>query len=762
MRTFAPLLAVLLLFGCVTEEPGALPTDDAGDEAWVRQVLPLLWGRQARSARELAVLVGAVDEHGRADVVRAMAGSPDYRARQEVLLLDALVVNRMGTRKNERCWGVTTSAAQSADLAAFVRAEEPTAGGWTGAPWTMLDLLRSAVRADDLSPLYEAALFALLAVPFEPPNQSEALAVRTDLAHVFMRTHLGRNMDCMPCHNSEWSVTGHVNPDFDRTWELPGYTEQALFGVSEGRPIEEIAALFRKKGVTVGFQFAEETRGVDGCFPTGLPGCDRCDCEQRVCDLMPSCCTDAWTNDCAATCRDDQGQDMVPGENPNCVQYVPADFDGCTPAMSHPGCNGCACEEEVCAMNPLCCERGWSSACSDSCRAMNFCADEQSVNPEKLSGVAPWGMNSECGRFLRPAQLEGDPLNQAGFWIDALEDGSIWAVQSTFADGVEALPRDGLRIGPDSTVDPGSAIAWMWAARMANLVWGEAYGAPLIIANWFPRAEPQGEALELLATRFAAADWSLTELWVEATTHPLFNLVAPADLAPEESPYALGRIFNPWTNNREVDPERIPNSMADAVHRRQPRVLVSMIHGALGWPAYPAFPLGDPNNEYRVQEDLGFFLKDSLPGFTGADLQGLAAWEETYGRCRHPEQGDDWIAALAEAAAGQGVTVGAAVSALKDRLLTDPTLADDEVAVLSAVSGLDFGAAAAEGLEDGLRWACGVFLASPQLHLAGLPPENTLVQGVAPAPRVALSGDGLAEHCAALAPLFVDGLACDE
>lgn len=755
------MLAVLMLLSCVTEEPGALPLDDAGDEAWVRQVLPLLWGRQAQSARELEVLVGAVEQHGRADVVRAMAGGDEWLGRQQILLMDALLVNRMGTRKNERCWNIDTSASNSGDLAAYVRERRPDQTGWTAEPWTMLDLLRSSIRLDDLSPVYEAALFANLAIPFEPPNQSEALAVRADLASVFMRTHLGRNMDCMPCHNSEWSITGHANPEFDRTWELPGHVEKALFGVSEGRPLEELAAVFRKKGVTVGFQFAEETRGVDGCFPTGLPGCDRCDCEERVCDVMPSCCTDAWTNECAAECRQDEGTDMMPGENPNCVQYVPPDFDGCYPAMSHPGCNGCACEEAVCAMNPLCCERGWSSACSDSCRAMNYCNEEESINPEKLPGVAPWGMDKECGRFFRTEQVEVDPLDQAGFWVTERGDtSSIWLVHETFAEGLEEM-RDGLDVASDGTVAPGTAMAWMWAARMANLAWEEAHGAPLIIANWFPRTEAQGTALEEVATTFVDSGWSLTELWVAITTHPLFNLVAPADLAGEEPPYALDRIFNAWTNDRELDPVRVPNAVGDRVHRRQPRVLVSMIHGALGWPDYPAFPLGDPDNEYRVQEDLGFFLKDSLPGFRGADLQGLAAWEETYGRCRHPEVGGDWVTALSSAAIEQGATVGDALSALKDRLLNSPAIAEDEAAVLGAVMGADLGSAAGEGLEESLRWACGVFLAAPQLHLAGLPPEPTLVEGAAPAATVGLTGDSTADHCAALAPLFDGALACE-
>ena len=63
---------------CWGFRPGMLedtPICDAGDEAFVRRLLPQLWGRHARSVRELDLLVQVIEQSDRATLVRAMMGA---------------------------------------------------------------------------------------------------------------------------------------------------------------------------------------------------------------------------------------------------------------------------------------------------------------------------------------------------------------------------------------------------------------------------------------------------------------------------------------------------------------------------------------------------------------------------------------------------------------------------------------------------------------------------------------------------------------
>ena len=55
------------------EELSDTPTpQDAGDQAWVKRAVPLLWGRRPVSIREVHVLEEMVKQLGRAAMVRAM------------------------------------------------------------------------------------------------------------------------------------------------------------------------------------------------------------------------------------------------------------------------------------------------------------------------------------------------------------------------------------------------------------------------------------------------------------------------------------------------------------------------------------------------------------------------------------------------------------------------------------------------------------------------------------------------------------------
>jgi hypothetical protein len=231
-------------------DPEPLPQSvydcDAGHEQWVRRVLPVLYGRPAAGTHEIRLWTQATELQGRAAALDAMMESPEYVERWREALMDALFVSRLGDKSLAGCFAAPLRPADGGELAAFVRDHGPMEVG-IGA-FNMNDLLRSAIRLDDLSPVYRAQLFAMMPRPVTGANVSLEgmdMARRLDFFEVFQQVWLQRDMDCIGCHNGTWSITGDPDPALDRTWEVPGFFEKALFGAPEGRPTVDVASMFR-------------------------------------------------------------------------------------------------------------------------------------------------------------------------------------------------------------------------------------------------------------------------------------------------------------------------------------------------------------------------------------------------------------------------------------------------------------------------------------------------------------------------------------
>lgn len=232
---------------------------DAGHEAWVKRAIPLLQGRKPESIREVRLLVSMIEQidaqggDGRAEVARGLASGPLYRERWATFLFDALRVNRIDERRNVGCYSTQTAAADSSDLAAYVRDNDPNSD--FGNEWTMADLVRSALLLDDLSPLYRADLFARMARPLNGANVTiEELEImrRGNYGEAFDAAYLGRKVGCLECHNSAESVTWDPDPEKNRFWAIPALLERAVYGDDKGRPEEEIYAVFRYAGFADG------------------------------------------------------------------------------------------------------------------------------------------------------------------------------------------------------------------------------------------------------------------------------------------------------------------------------------------------------------------------------------------------------------------------------------------------------------------------------------------------------------------------------
>ncbi len=107
-------------------------------------------------------------------------------------------------------------------------------------------------------------------------------------------------------------------------------------------------------------QTQEEQSGTGPCCGThDSPGCDEPVCERDVCDLLPQCCTDRWSEDCVAVAQ----ESGFFGPQCSC-RTCGTSGDCCSPHLT-PGCRQGNCCEFVCLKLPHCCaaDGQWDSAC---------------------------------------------------------------------------------------------------------------------------------------------------------------------------------------------------------------------------------------------------------------------------------------------------------------------------------------------------------------------------------------------------------------
>jgi hypothetical protein len=258
---FLSTLAVAACGGGGGEEPP--PPVDAGppdaripeftecvgsDESFVRNAELALIGRRPLGAGEVDVyaeLLRAVkqkdgtedSQHARRVVAQAIMQNPEYTARWERHFMEKLRVQRADEQDMQSCYGDSLRAPDQGALAKAVIAAEPGAAV-AGGDFTMRDLLRSSIEADDLTPVYRGHMFVIVARPIPAANvvdpAAAELARREDYGATFDSVYLNRDIVCLGCHNSETSTTDRDNPAEDRHWPLPGLFEKSIYGQSTG------------------------------------------------------------------------------------------------------------------------------------------------------------------------------------------------------------------------------------------------------------------------------------------------------------------------------------------------------------------------------------------------------------------------------------------------------------------------------------------------------------------------------------------------
>lgn len=233
-----------------------------GDAAeFTRHAMLAIAGRRPASQAEVDVYVDlaeAVDAAGtatdgtagRAAILDALLDEPRVTDRWVEQLMDALRVQRVDVQSQAACWGDARRMTVEPGLAASVRDAAATGVG-DGAEFTLLDLARSAIKLDDVSPLLRAQLFAMVALPIPaanvPPIEAE-LARRADFGATFDAAYLNRDLVCLGCHTSEASVTDRDDPATDRHWPVDGWPETAIYGDASGIAADRAHAAFRVDG----------------------------------------------------------------------------------------------------------------------------------------------------------------------------------------------------------------------------------------------------------------------------------------------------------------------------------------------------------------------------------------------------------------------------------------------------------------------------------------------------------------------------------
>ncbi len=238
----------------------------SSDQAWVRRAMLAISGRKAWGQAEVNAyedvlkgvriaaggdpnkppLAGSDLEPAKRLVAKAMMEENAFRERWSDFVMDALHTVRIETKTQLNCYGPPSSSAlDDGSLAAWVRDNDAMAQIPPSQSFNMGELLSSAIQLDDLSVVYRGHLFAMMSLPITGANV-DFIAMerirRQDFGAVFDSAYINRDVVCLSCHNSEFSVTHDEDKSKNRAWPVPGLFELSLFGSSNGKhPPEEAA-----------------------------------------------------------------------------------------------------------------------------------------------------------------------------------------------------------------------------------------------------------------------------------------------------------------------------------------------------------------------------------------------------------------------------------------------------------------------------------------------------------------------------------------
>lgn len=740
-----------------------IPSDDAGDLSWARQVVPILLGRKVKGHTEAKMLADMVAVTDRPTVLRALMQEPEFIEHWTESLVNTLEVDREGDQGLADCYGAPLRAAPDVTLAQHILANPPTAVAPGGA-FNMSDVVRSAVMLDNLAPIYRAHLFAFQHRPQPFIDEQQA---RDEMGLRFEETYLNRQNTCLACHNSDISTTG-PSSGWTRWFPIFGSFEKALYGANTGGDPVNIHEMFRTDQ-----QFA-----AGSIAPWGISGCGQFKADMGAASGGNPYFTNALAPGATVTTLTalfKQGYDSLDAHNlrrtvdpaiqPACTACQTS-CSGGTPLDPESVTNGTFVRDTLTAHMA-----GQCGSCHGATQGLWFYpapagqhwySNLISVGANETSGlrVAPGDqLHSELigkltGAVPQQMPLGGTPLSGGDIqkvrdWITALPGASTCSVCPT----LDCEPTH---------VDGADAFAYLAAARTVNVVWQEAMGYPLTIANYFPRnPEQRGALWSLTEYNLIPSHWSLRTLLVSILGETTFNRKPPDVETVDGGPYVEPRLYDPWViPDPRVPPANDPswdagehpdlyfNAMTDGIYRYSTWNLLRSTQKALDWPGPRRFPPDGGYPTEQLERSMGQYFSTTSPGFRSTNFAALLAWEKDNGPCanQNTDGGADWIERAATAAAafdgGSPLTLGDLLVVERDWLLSEgtiattppPGLAQNESDALAGLVGpltAQVSTLSAADLHTKLRGACGLLIETAQYFLAGIAP-----QGLGPDPRL--------------------------
>jgi hypothetical protein len=227
------------------------PARDNGTFSWVRQVVPVLYGRKPRGYTEIRLLAELADRAGRGPVLAALMEADEFVEHWAGVLEEHLRVSRgkLSIKDLSDCFTPSTgqreggAPGKSTALADHIRAHGPDSPYKAGGEITMGDVVRSSLRLDDVSPVFLAHLFAMVSKPADAMGYE--IVKQADLFSNLDTIFLNRKAACLSCHNSSHSVTDRTS-FWPRAHPIPGHFEEALYESRTGpRHPQEVSTFLR-------------------------------------------------------------------------------------------------------------------------------------------------------------------------------------------------------------------------------------------------------------------------------------------------------------------------------------------------------------------------------------------------------------------------------------------------------------------------------------------------------------------------------------
>ncbi|MEX1364224.1 MAG: hypothetical protein AB1Z98_13950 [Nannocystaceae bacterium] len=359
--------------------------------------------------------------------------------------------------------------------------------------------------------------------------------------------------------------------------------------------------------------------------------------------------------------------------------------------------------------------------------------------------LAPWGLEA-CGK-IEPGR-DDDPLPTEAALAGALPPGAhVLDIQARLDEGLRRLTADGWS---DAPADAAQALAQLVVLNLVDGLWAAATGHRLTLDHGTPRNAAQAERLRSLAIALVRSGYSLRAVLVEIAADPRVDQAVPAE-CELEGPEPLPPLFDPFVDE---------NGAGHLVHRRDPFALYDEAHRVLGR-ELPGLVVHEPGFDAERVGSLGAHLDQSRPGHDGLDLLGALSWEQALAALPDapvsaPMSGpsstlDDLVDAARQ---DDALTVGDLMIAVKDRVLTEPQIEDDERVLVQTLVGQPWTRPAAQLDASTLRAAAWRYartlMATPSFLLQGLeqaPPGES--------PRLRPRGIRPAVLCSYWAPIVL-------